>query len=163
MIWWKNKNLIKNRRQTLKHGDQHWRNSTKDWLLATQWRIQAVWETSIPVWMPKKHFSSFLFLVVFQQECVDVAIIHFTMHYFQWQSCFELEVWIFSKWLSSYLSKYMRTQMSQELFVTKCYVNWITENLKKRENLLSVSKSFRFTIKNSELNAKKKYQTHKKK
>ena len=53
--------------------------------------------------------------------------------------------------------------MSQELFVTKFYVNLITENLKKRENLLSVSKSFRFTIKNSELNAKKKYQTHKKK
>ena len=53
--------------------------------------------------------------------------------------------------------------MSQELFVTKFYVNSITENLKKRENLLSVSKSFRFTIKNSELNAKKKYQTHKKK
>ena len=53
--------------------------------------------------------------------------------------------------------------MSQELFVTKFYVNSITENLKKRENLLSASKSFRFTIENSELNAKKKYQTHKKK
>ena len=38
-----------------------------------QGRIQAVWETGIPVWAPKfwrpkKHFSSLVFLVVFQQK-----------------------------------------------------------------------------------------------
>ena len=47
--------------------------------------------------------------------------------------------------------------MSQELFVTKFYVNSILENFKKRKNLVSVSKIFRLTIGNSELNAKKKY------
>ena len=57
----------------------------------------------------------------------------------------------------------MKTHMSQELFVTKFYVNSILENFKKRKNLVSVSKIFRLTIGKCELNNKKKYQTHKKK
>ena len=43
---------------------------------AMQWRIQAVWETDIPVWAPKKLFSSFL---VFQQKYVELAINDFKM------------------------------------------------------------------------------------
>ena len=36
--------------------------------LCFRWRIQAIWETVIPIWTPKKHFSSFLFTVLFQQK-----------------------------------------------------------------------------------------------
>ena len=52
---------------------------------AMQWRIQAVWETDIPVWAPKKLFSSFL---VFQQKYVEVAINDFKMHLIisKWQT-----------------------------------------------------------------------------
>ena len=52
---------------------------------AMQWRIQAVWEIDIPVWAPKKHFSSFL---VFQQKYVEVAINDFKMHLIisKWQT-----------------------------------------------------------------------------
>ena len=50
----------------------------------------------------------------------------------------------------------MKTHMSQELFVTKFYVNSILENFKKRKNLVSVSKIFRLTIGKCELNNKKK-------
>ena len=52
---------------------------------AMQWRIQAVWETDIPVWAPKKLFSSFL---VFQQKYVQVAINDFKMHLIisKWQT-----------------------------------------------------------------------------
>ena len=52
---------------------------------AMQWRIQAVWETDIPVWAPKKLFSSFL---VFQQKYVELAINDFKMHLIisKWQT-----------------------------------------------------------------------------
>ena len=52
---------------------------------AMQWRIQAVWETDIPVWSPKKLFSSFL---VFQQKYVEVAMNDFKMHLIisKWQT-----------------------------------------------------------------------------
>ena len=45
--------------------------------------------------------------------------------------------------------------MSQELFVTKFYVNSIFENFKKRKHFVKLSKIFWLTIEKSELNDKK--------
>ena len=60
-------------------------------LLCLQWRIQACWETSIPVWVlklaPKRNFSNFLFQLYFNKKYVEIAINHFTRHL------------IISKWL----------------------------------------------------------------
>ena len=64
-------------------------------LLWNHWHIQAIWETSKPIWMPKNHILSLLFSVVFQQEEVEVkegtatkkfsfnyAIDHANVHFF---------------------------------------------------------------------------------
>ena len=58
----------------------------------SQWRIQAVWETGIPFWVPKlwrpkNHFSSFPFSVIFQIKIHWKSDQRFPMHL------------IISKWL----------------------------------------------------------------
>ena len=62
-----------------------------------QWRIQAIWETGIPVWVsklwhPKSTFQVLLFQLYFNKKYVEVAINDFTMYliisrWFRRQKC----------------------------------------------------------------------------
>ena len=50
-----------------------------------QRHIEAVWETGIPVWAPKKQFSSFFFQFCFNIKYVEVVISDFTLHLIIWK------------------------------------------------------------------------------
>ena len=68
---------------------------------------QSVWESGIPVWVLKNHFSIFVFSVVIQQKYVEVAINDFTMHI------------IISKWLRRQKCRQKRKTMKQKDFEKK--------------------------------------------
>ena len=50
-----------------------------------QQRIEAVWEIGIPVWAPKKQFSSFFIQFCFNIKYVEVMINDFTVHLIIWK------------------------------------------------------------------------------
>ena len=64
--------------------------------------------TDLKLWRIKKQFSRFLFLVLFQQEIVDLAINDFTMHL------------LISKWLRIQKCRQEKT-MRQRNFQQKCF------------------------------------------